>query len=175
VPIATQIQRLNMINGKTWVLYFAYPAVGLSHCLAKDKQLDSPRRDILTVPMKIWAGFNTPEADVPVASLLGLNLRDSTAEDNVRKRPFTTKVLTLMPFRAIRVGCKITKCLGNGKESWGKIWYFPEKFLSLQRERRNQVEPRCAERWHGYRITPVEMMSNSTLPLGFLHYYKAGR
>ena len=25
------------------------------------------------------------------------------------------------------------------------------KFLSLQRERRSQVEPRCAERWHGCR------------------------
>ncbi len=32
--IATQIQRLVMLNGKTWVLYFAYPASGLSHCLA---------------------------------------------------------------------------------------------------------------------------------------------
>ena len=92
MPIATRIQRLIMLNRKTWVLYFAYPAHGLSHCLAKDKQLDSPRRDILTVPITIWAGFNTPEADVPVASLLGLNLRDSCAEDNVRKRPFTTKI-----------------------------------------------------------------------------------
>ena len=74
------------------MLYFAYPAHGLSHCLAKDKQLDSPRRDILTVPIKIWTGFNTPEADAPVAFLLGLNLRDSCAEDNVCKRPFTTKI-----------------------------------------------------------------------------------
>ena len=25
LPIATRIKRLNMLNGKTWVLYFAYP------------------------------------------------------------------------------------------------------------------------------------------------------
>ena len=30
----------NELNGKTWVLYFAYPDVGLSHRLAKDKQLE---------------------------------------------------------------------------------------------------------------------------------------
>ena len=29
-----------------------------------------------------------------------------------------------------------------------KIWKIKEKHLSLQRERRSQVEPRCAERWH---------------------------
>ena len=66
--------------------------MGSRIALYKDKQLDSPRRDILTVPMKIWAGYNTPEADVPVAYLLVLNVRDSAAEDNVRKRPFTTKI-----------------------------------------------------------------------------------
>ena len=74
------------------MLYFAYPTSGLSHCLVQDKQLDSPRRDILTMPIKIWAGFNTPEADVLVAFLLDMNLRDSDVEDNVRKRPFTTKI-----------------------------------------------------------------------------------
>ena len=36
-----------------------------------------------------------------------------------------------------------------------------------KQERWNQVEPRCAERWHG--CGDAEMMSNSTLPLGFLH------
>ena len=46
-------------------------------------------------------------------------------------------------------------------------WKFQIYFLLLQRERRSQVEPRCAERWHGCGNT--EMMSNSTLPLGFLH------
>ena len=30
----------------------------------------------------------------------------------------------------------------------GIIWKFQLKFVSLQRERRSQVEPRCAERWH---------------------------
>ena len=29
-----------------------------------------------------------------------------------------------------------------------KTCKYQQKFLSLQRERRNQVEPRCAERWH---------------------------
>jgi len=48
-----------------------------------------------------------------------------------------------------------------------KIWWFARLFVSLHRERWNQVEPRCAERWHGY--GNAEMMSNSTLPLGFLH------
>ena len=31
--VATPIQRLNVLNVKTWVLYFAYPTVGLSHRL----------------------------------------------------------------------------------------------------------------------------------------------
>jgi len=57
----------------------------------------------------------------------------------------------------------------NYTERRKKNWKITEKCLSLQRERRCQVEPRCAERWHGYRLKPVEMMSNSTLPLGFLH------
>ena len=29
------------------------------------------------------------------------------------------------------------------------IWKYQKNCLSLQRERWNQVEPRCAERWHG--------------------------
>jgi len=52
-----------------------------------------------------------------------------------------------------------------------KIWKFRKFFLSLQRLMRNRVEPRCAERWHGCRVKPVEMMSNSTLPLGFFHLF----
>ena len=31
---------------------------------------------------------------------------------------------------------------------WQKTWMFQKLFLSLRRERWNQVEPRCAERWH---------------------------
>ena len=53
-------------------------------------------------------------------------------------------------------------------------WKYQKLIVSLQRERRNRVEPRCAERWHGCRAKPVEMMSNSTLPLGFLHSLLAG-
>ena len=86
MPVATQIQRLVVLYGKTWVLYFAYPDVGLSHCLAKDKQLDSPRRDILG-----WVQYTQSGRSCCVSSWL-VNLRDSTSEDNVRKRPLTTKV-----------------------------------------------------------------------------------
>ena len=73
-----------------------------------------------------------------------------------------------------RTSCKDTKKLWNNAPQSKKsaknsrnIWKIREKCLSLQRERRSQVEPRCAERWHGCGNT--EMMSNSTLPLGFLH------
>jgi len=76
---------------KTWVLYFAYPVTGLSHCLAKDKQLDSPRRDIDTAVLE-RTEYNTPKVDASVAiSSWLLNLRDSVTEDNVRKRPFPQK------------------------------------------------------------------------------------
>ena len=39
----------------------------------------------------------------------------------------------------------------KGKEKWKKnriVWKLWENIVYLQRERRNQVEPRCAERWH---------------------------
>ena len=36
----------------------------------------------------------------------------------------------------------------NTAKNYLKIWKIREKCLSLQCERRNQVEPRCAERWH---------------------------
>ena len=64
--------------------------------------------------------------------------------------------------------------MGIFQKIYEKTWNIQKYFLSLQRERRNQVEPRCAERWHGCRANPVEMMSNSTLPLGFLHSNTAG-
>ena len=44
--------------------------------------------------------------------------------------------------------------MGEGRKMWNRlfftwiIWNIQKYFLSLQRERRNQVEPRCAERWH---------------------------
>ena len=41
-------------------------------------------------------------------------------------------------------GCKITKYLGNGKESSGKIWYFPKKLLSLQRQTSSLATPLSA-------------------------------
>ena len=36
----------------------------------------------------------------------------------------------------------------KNENKWRIIWKKTKKCLSLQRERRNQVEPRCAERWH---------------------------
>ena len=41
-------------------------------------------------------------------------------------------------------GCKITKYLGNGKESSGKIWNFPKKLLSLQRQTLSLATPLSA-------------------------------
>ena len=46
MPIATRIQQLIVLNGKTWVLYFAYPTSGLSHCLVQDKQLEIAHAEI---------------------------------------------------------------------------------------------------------------------------------
>ncbi len=41
MPIATQIQRLVMLNGKTWVLYFSLiPLAGSRITLPLDKQLE---------------------------------------------------------------------------------------------------------------------------------------
>ncbi len=45
-------------------------------------------------------------------------------------------------------GYKVTHYFPKSKERNGKIWKSQKKCLSLHRERRNQVEPRCAERWH---------------------------
>ena len=47
VPIATPIQQFNRLIWKDVGALLAYPTVGLSHCLVQDKQLDSPRREIL--------------------------------------------------------------------------------------------------------------------------------
>ena len=87
-----------MLNAKdVGALLLAYPTVGLSHCLVQDKQLEiahavryytkSAHHD-----ERESAGYNTPNADAQLRSLLDLNLRDSTVEDNVRKRPFFQNV-----------------------------------------------------------------------------------
>ena len=66
--------------------------MGSRIALYKDKQLDSPRRDILRLPQIKRTECNTPNVDVSVAFLLvHRNLRDSHTEDNVRKRPFPLK------------------------------------------------------------------------------------
>ena len=81
-----------MLNAKdVGALLLAYPTVGLSHCLVQDKQLELAHavRYYTGLPsLQVAAGYNTPNADAPLRSLLDLNLRDSTVEDNVRKRPF---------------------------------------------------------------------------------------
>ena len=47
------------------------------------------------------------------------------------------------------------------------LGYSPKNTYLCSVKRRNQVEPRCAERWHGCGNT--EMMSDSTSPLDFFH------
>ena len=58
-----------------------------------------------TVAMTTAEGYHTPNVDAPLRIFLALNLRDSTTEDNVRKRPLPVKS-TLMPWRAIRVSLR---------------------------------------------------------------------
>ena len=71
--------------------FLAYPAAGLSHCLDQDKQLELAHAKVYYWPLppqqQARIGYNTLYADVPVAYLLVLNVRDSAAEDNVRERP----------------------------------------------------------------------------------------
>ncbi len=43
---------------------------------------------------------------------------------------------------------KLRNNLRIKKEKGRKVWKISNFCLSLQRERRSQVEPRCAERWH---------------------------
>jgi hypothetical protein len=43
---------------------------------------------------------------------------------------------------------KVKHYFRQSKEKGRKIWNSQKKYLPLQRERRSQVEPRCAERWH---------------------------
>ena len=43
---------------------------------------------------------------------------------------------------------KVPILLHGTKNKSGIIWKFARLFVSLLRERRNQVEPRCVERWH---------------------------
>ena len=48
---------------------------------------------MLATLVTMQARYNTPNMDAPVAFSSGRNLRDSTVEDNVRKRPFSDKIL----------------------------------------------------------------------------------
>ena len=98
--------------------FLAYPTVGLSHCLVQDKQLELAHATAYYKPAPSIqrtkdTGIIHPNADVPVASLLDLNVRDSTAEDNVRKRPFYHNVMTPSPCELTGVGGKDTNNSGN--------------------------------------------------------------
>ena len=66
----------------------------LALALHKDKQLELAHAEVYYGPassqQQTKTRYNTPNADVPVAFLLVLDLRDLTVEDNVRKRPITT-------------------------------------------------------------------------------------
>jgi hypothetical protein len=78
-------------------LLLAYPDVGLSHCLAKDKQLEIAHvarycRDARDVLEQCKQGTIHPKWTFRLRSLLMLDLRDLHVEDNVRKRPFSNKI-----------------------------------------------------------------------------------
>jgi len=79
-------------------------ARALAFALSQDKQLELAHAKVYYLPIQpqqqVWKGYNTPNADVPVAYLLRLNVRDSCVEDNVRKRPLPKKLdpLTLSDF-----------------------------------------------------------------------------
>ena len=47
-----------------------------------------------------------------------------------------------------QIGLLMLKKLGEKGNNSRFIWNLQRMFVSLQRERRNRVEPRCAERWH---------------------------
>ena len=108
--IATQIQRV-ILYGKTWVLYFAYPAAGLSHCLDQDKQLELAHAMIYCIKIQYIQRRRS------VAHLLVLNLRDSAAEDHVRKRPFTIKPKPLYPFGLTELIAKIKSFFEKNKNN----------------------------------------------------------
>ena len=79
---------------KTWVpLLSAYPAAGLSHRLDQDKQHELAHAVRYDDPSRCGndhsRGVSYTNADAPLRIFWSLvNLRDSAAEDNVRKRPF---------------------------------------------------------------------------------------
>ena len=105
-------------------LLLAYPTVGLSHCLVQDKQLELAHavRYYTGLPSpRVSAGYNTPNADAPLRSLLDLNLRDSTVEDNVRKRPFFQNVLTPSPYGLTESGAKIRNYFESSKKKGKKV------------------------------------------------------
>ena len=68
------------------------------------------------------AGHNTLKVDVPVAFLLRLNLRDSTVEDNVRKRPFSTKFRPAHPYGLPKSATKIQKISEPPSDSEKKLY-----------------------------------------------------
>ena len=98
----------NNIYGKTWVLYYSLiPSLGSRIALAKDKQLEIAHaviycRNSLHLLYIGRHGYNTSHCErSSCVSSCTLNLRDSHIEDNVRKRPFTNKVMTLSPFAGL--------------------------------------------------------------------------
>ena len=90
----------------------------LAFALSQDKQLELAHATAYYKSSPIHTtdeghGYNTPYVNVPVAFLQRLNLRDSTVEDNVRKRPFYHNVMTPSPCELTGVGGKDTNYSGN--------------------------------------------------------------
>lgn len=149
------------------MLYFAYPVTGLSHCLAKDKQLDSPRRDILKLPywngqsaihpkwtfrLRYLLGFWICEIQWPkitfVNVLFPLRFDPPTLPGYLSRLQKYKKVSTLCVFlrKIFIIRCKFQeKALFLQKisiESWGlcwSIWRYGKKGKQRLREKESSI------------------------------------
>ena len=86
MPFISQIKQINRLafikrERRGSSLLLAYPTVGLSHRLGQDKQLELAHAVIYSI------GTIHPTQTLRCVSSDLLNLRDSTVEDHVRKRP----------------------------------------------------------------------------------------
>ena len=99
---------------------------------------------------KIWKLKTRPKKSQPYSgkdtsfSYLVFSFNDAKIQKRF-KTDTTFKEKTHFPIVALSL------VYTKNTEKVKKIWNFKKMFLSLQRERRSQVEPRCAERWHGCR------------------------
>ena len=120
---------------KTWVLYSSLiPPSGSRIALPQDKQLEIAH---VVIYCRIYSLITSEQGTIHpmwtfrLRTFWGQNLRDSTAEDNVRKRPFTTKVWPACPFGLLRVGYKDTTFFTNSQSFRQK---FAQKVAELRKK-----------------------------------------